>query len=129
MKIGLNVSNDERLVDGKIPRFSDFQEIVQTAEQMGFDSFWLADHLFWRAPGTEERGLWESLTFLSGLAAVTSRIQLGPLVGCTSFRNPALLAKMAASLDEISQGRFILGLGAGWHEPEFQAFGYPSDHL
>jgi probable F420-dependent oxidoreductase len=129
MKLGLNLSNDERLIDGKKPRFSDFKEIVQTAEQMGFDSFCLADHLLWRTPDTEERGFWESLTFLSGLAAVTSRIQLGPSVACASFRNPALLAKMAASLDEISQGRFVLGLGAGWYEPEYQAFGYPFDHL
>ena len=129
MKLGLNLSNDERLIDGKIPRFSDFQAIVQTAEQMGFDSFWLADHLLWRDPATEERGFWESLTFLSGLAAVTSRIRLGPSVACTAFRHPALLAKMVASLDEISGGRFILGLGAGWYEPEFQAFGYPRDHL
>jgi probable F420-dependent oxidoreductase len=129
VKLGLNVSNDERLIDGKAPRFSDFVEIVQAAEQMGFDSFWLADHLLWREPGSEERGFWECLTFLSGLAAVTSRIQLGPLVACTAFRNPALLAKMTASLDEISQGRVLLGLGAGWYEPEFQAFGYPFDHL
>ena len=129
MKLGLNLSNDERLIDGKKPRFSDFVAIVQTAEQMGFDSFWLADHLLWRSPGMEERGFWESLTFLSGLAAVTSRMQLGPLVACTSFRNPALIAKMTASLDEISQGRFVLGLGAGWYEPEYQAFGYPYDHL
>ncbi len=129
MKLGLNLSNDERLIDGNMPRFSDFKAIAQTAEQMGFDSFWLADHLLWRSPGTEERGFWESLTFLSGLAAVTSRIQLGPLVACTSFRNPALLAKIAASLDGISQGRFVLGLGAGWYEPEYQAFGYLYDHL
>jgi alkanesulfonate monooxygenase SsuD/methylene tetrahydromethanopterin reductase-like flavin-dependent oxidoreductase (luciferase family) len=68
-------------------------------------------------------------TFLSAVAARTERMTLGPLVACTSFRNPALLAKMADSLDEISGGRFILGLGAGWHEPEYSAFGYPFDHL
>jgi alkanesulfonate monooxygenase SsuD/methylene tetrahydromethanopterin reductase-like flavin-dependent oxidoreductase (luciferase family) len=78
MKLGLNVSNDERLIEGKPPRFSDFKAIVETAEQMGFDSFWLADHLLWRSPGAEESGFWESLTFLSALAAVSSRIQLGP---------------------------------------------------
>lgn len=127
--MSLNVSNDERLIEGKTLHFSDFRALVQTAEQMGFDSFWLADHLLWRPPGEEERGFWETCTFLSGLATLTSRIQLGPSVACTAFRHPALLAKMAASLDEISQGRFILGLGAGWYEPEFQTFGYPSDHL
>ncbi len=80
-------------------------------------------------PEEGEVGQWESLTFLSALAAVTSRIQLGPMVAATSFRNPALTAKMADSIDEISNGRFIMGLGAGWHEPEYTAFGYPFDHL
>ena len=66
-------------------------------------------------------------TFSSG--AVTTRVELGPLVVCTSFRNPTLLAKMADTLDEISGGRLILGLGAGYHEREYRAFGYPFDHL
>src|SRR5574338_590889 len=64
----------------------------------------------------------------AALAAATSRVEIGPLVSCTSFRNPALLAKIAATVDEISGGRLILGLGAGWHEPEYRAFGYPFDH-
>ena len=58
----------------------------------------------------------------------TSRIELGPFVACNSFRNPALLAKMAVTLDEVSDGRLVLGIGAGWHEPEYHAFGYPYDH-
>jgi probable F420-dependent oxidoreductase len=96
---------------------------------MGLDTFWLPDHFFYQAPGqTEIVGQWEALTFLSALAAVTSRITLGPMVAATSFRHPALLAKMAASLDDISDGRFVLGVGAGWHEPEYTAFGYPFDH-
>ena len=73
-------------------------------------------------------GRWECWSILSALAAVTSRIELGTLVVCTSFRNPALLAKMADTVEEISGGRLTLGLGAGWFEPEFQAFGYPFDH-
>jgi probable F420-dependent oxidoreductase len=102
--------------------------MVQTAERIGLDSFWLADHLLYRFPDTETRGCWEVFTLLSALAPLTTRIKLGPLVACTSFRNPALLAKMADTLDEVSGGRFILGLGAGWHEPEYTAFGYPFDH-
>jgi probable F420-dependent oxidoreductase len=128
MKIGLSLSNIEPPGGEPIPRFSDFQAMAQRAEEVGFDSVWLADHLLQRVPGEEDRGFWEAFTFLSALAAATSRIQLGSLVACTSFRHPALLAKMADSLDEISRGRFILGVGAGWHEPEYRAFGYPYDH-
>jgi probable F420-dependent oxidoreductase len=128
MKIGVMPGTDEGSLDGATPRFRDILALAQAAEQAGFDSFWLADHFLFRSPEEEERGCWEAFTFLSALAATTTRITLGPFVACTSFRNPALLAKMADSLDEISEGRFILGLGAGWHEPEYTAFGYPFDH-
>jgi alkanesulfonate monooxygenase SsuD/methylene tetrahydromethanopterin reductase-like flavin-dependent oxidoreductase (luciferase family) len=80
-------------------------------------------------PAGETRGAWECFTLLAALSQATRRVTLGPLVACTSFRNPALLAKLADSLDEVSGGRLILGLGAGWHEPEYRAFGYPFDHL
>jgi probable F420-dependent oxidoreductase len=128
MKIGLLPGLEEKSYAGRTPRFRDIQALAQRAEQIGFDSFWLADHFIIRFPDEDEIGQWEVFTFLSGIAAVTSRIALGPLVACTSFREPALLAKMADSLDEISEGRFILGLGAGWHEPEYSAFGFPFDH-
>lgn len=128
MKIGVMPGTSEGSLNGRTPRYRDFQLLAQTAEQVGFDSFWLADHLLYRFPGEDEKGCWEVFTLLSALA-VTSRITLGPLVACTSFRNPTLLAKMADTLDEISEGRFILGLGAGWHKPEYDAFGYPFDHL
>ena len=61
-------------------------------------------------------------------AAVTSRVELGPLVLCSSFRDPGVVAKMAATLDEVSAGRLVLGLGAGWHDPEYEAFGFPTGH-
>jgi probable F420-dependent oxidoreductase len=128
MKLGLVGALDEGGFNGKTPSWRDVQALAQAAEQVGFDSFWLADHFIIRFPERDESGQWEVFTFLSAVAAVTSRIQIGPLVACTSFRNPALLAKMADSLDEISDGRFVLGLGAGWHEPEYSAFGYPFDH-
>lgn len=113
---------------GGAPRFRDIRAMAEAAEAIGLDSFWLADHLIFRSPAGENVGTWEGFTFLSALAAATSRILLGPLVACTSFRSPALLAKMADSLDDISDGRFILGLGCGWNEPEYTMFDYPFDH-
>jgi probable F420-dependent oxidoreductase len=128
MKIGVKPFINEGGMNGQTARYRDIQAMAQAAEAAGFDSFWLADHVLFREPGEEEKGAWEALTFLSALAATTPRVSIGSLVACTSFRNPALLAKMADSLDEISGGRFILGLGAGWHEPEYTAFGFPFDH-
>jgi probable F420-dependent oxidoreductase len=98
--------------------------MARAAEEVGFDSIWIGDHLLYEQP---ERGPWEAWTLLSALAAVTERVELGPLVACAGFHPPGLLAKMAATIDEISGGRFILGLGAGWNEREFAAFGLPFD--
>ena len=129
MKIGIILDISEGSLDGRTPTFRDLREMAQVAEQVGLDSIWLADHLIYRFPNGAESAPWEALTMLSALAAVTTHITLGTLVVCTSFRPPAMLAKMADALDEISGGRFILGLGAGWHQPEYEAFGYPFDHL
>ena len=129
MKIGIVLGTAEGALQGKTPTFRELQEMATTAEQAGLDSIWLCDHLLYRFPGQEEKGIWEVFTLLSALAAVTSRITLGTIVVCTSFRPPALVAKMADTIDEISGGRLILGLGAGWHQPEYEAFGYPFDHL
>lgn len=129
LKIGIVLDTSEGSLEGRTPTFQDLKTMAQVAEQVGLDSLWLADHLIYRFPGQDESAPWEAFTLLSALAAVTTRIVLGPLVACTSFRPPALLAKMADTLDEISGGRFILGLGAGWHQPEYTAFGYPFDHL
>lgn len=109
-------------------RWSDMLAIARTAEDVGFDSLWIGDHLLYRFASGETRGPWEAWTMLGALAAATSRIQLGPLVASTAFHAPAMLAKMAATVDEISGGRLILGLGAGWNETEFTAFGFPFDH-
>src|SRR4051812_19625505 len=98
--------------------------MARAAEEVGFDSIWLGDHLLYGQP---ERGPWEAWTLLSALAAVTERVELGPLVACAGFHPPGLLAKMAATIDEVSGGRFILGLGAGWNAREFAAFGLPFD--
>lgn len=103
--------------------------MAQAAEEVGFDSVWLGDHLLYRGDGREERGPWEVWTQLAGIAAVTSRVELGPLVACASFHPPGVLAKMAASVAEISRGRLILGLGAGSNLMDHQAFGLPTDRL
>src|SRR5713226_1788819 len=104
------------------------RDLAQHAEAVGLDSVWVADHFFYQPPEGEPSGLHESWTLLSAVAAVTGRIELAPLVLCSSFRSPGLVAKMAATLDEISGGRLILGVGAGWHDPEYEAFGFPTDH-
>ena len=97
------------------------------AEEVGFDGIYVGDHLLYRGDGRAERGPWEAWTLLGALAAVTERVELGPLVACAAFHPPAVLAKMAATLTEVSDGRFVLGLGAGWNEEEFRAFGIPFD--
>jgi len=131
LKVGLMLPTNEGWMAGGMARWSDLKTMAQHAEAVGFDSLWLADHLLFEfgEVGEPPHGVWEAWSVLSALAAVTTRVQLGPLVVCTSFRNPTLLAKMTDTLDEISGGRLILGLGAGYHEREYRAFGYPFDHL
>jgi alkanesulfonate monooxygenase SsuD/methylene tetrahydromethanopterin reductase-like flavin-dependent oxidoreductase (luciferase family) len=128
LKVGLILPDTEREMGGATARWSDLEQMARMAEDLGFDSIWNADHLIYRFPEKEEQGPWECWSLLAALAAVTSRVEIGPLVSCTSFRNPALLAKIADTVDEISSGRLVLGLGAGWHEPEYLAFDYPFDH-
>jgi alkanesulfonate monooxygenase SsuD/methylene tetrahydromethanopterin reductase-like flavin-dependent oxidoreductase (luciferase family) len=113
---------------GPTPRFQDMLQMTQTAEQLGYDAVWIPDHFIVDAPPTPLRGVWEGWTTLAALAAATSKITLGVFVTCLGWRNPGIVAKMAENLDEISNGRFILGLGAGWHEPEYKMFGFPFDY-
>jgi alkanesulfonate monooxygenase SsuD/methylene tetrahydromethanopterin reductase-like flavin-dependent oxidoreductase (luciferase family) len=108
-------------------QWRDHAAMARTAEEVGFDSIWLGDHHLYREEGRES-GPWEAWTLLSALAAVTRRVAVGPLEACTAFHAPPVLAKMAATVDEVSGGRLILGLGAGWNEAEFRAFGLPFDH-
>jgi alkanesulfonate monooxygenase SsuD/methylene tetrahydromethanopterin reductase-like flavin-dependent oxidoreductase (luciferase family) len=129
VKIGATLPIGQR-ADGSPNRYAEIRDLAQGVEESGLDSVWLFDHLlFRRGDPVETEGIWESWTMLSALAEATARVEIGTIVLCTAFRNPALLAKMADALQEVSDGRLILGLGAGWHQPEFDAFGYPFDHL
>lgn len=128
LKVGLILPDTEREMGGATASWTDLRQLAQQAEALGFDSLWNADHLIYRFAGREVQGPWECWSVMAALAAVTERVEIGPLVSCTTFRNPALLAKIADTVDEISGGRLVLGLGAGWHEPEYDAFGYPFDH-
>lgn len=123
LKVGVQLPEIERVAP-----WSDMARMATTAEALGYDSLWLGDHLLYRNPGDPPRGPWEAWTMMAALAAITERVEIGPLVACTSFHNPAMLAKKAATLDEVSSGRLILGLGAGWNETEYAAYGYPYDH-
>jgi probable F420-dependent oxidoreductase len=127
--LGLNLPYVEGSMDGATPRWADLRAMALEAEAIGFDAVWVSDHVGFGDPDTDGgwNGAWESWTLLTALAAVTTRVRLGTYVSAMPYRNPALLAKMAETLDEISDGRVVLGLGAGWNEPEFAAFGFPWD--
>jgi probable F420-dependent oxidoreductase len=127
-KIGLFVPQWENPWGGRAPSWAEIAALARRAEEAGFDSFWLPDHLLFRFEDVREQGMWDAWSLLAAVAATTNTIEIAPLVACSSFRNPALIAKMADTIDEISGGRFILGLGAGWHKPEYDAFGFPHDH-
>ena len=122
IEVGVQLPEVEREV-----RWPEYVTMARAAEGAGFDSIWIGDHYLYRNDGRPERGPWEAWTLLAGLATVTQRVKLGPLVACLGFHDPAVLAKMAATVDEISGGRLIFGMGAGWNRTEFDAFGIPYD--
>ncbi len=122
LAVGVQLPEVEREV-----RWPELRDMALAAEDVGLDSVWVGDHLLYRTE-SGPRGPWEAWSMLAALAAVTERVLLGPLVAATSFHNPAMLAKKAATVDEISGGRLVVGLGAGWNETEYRAFGFPFDH-
>jgi alkanesulfonate monooxygenase SsuD/methylene tetrahydromethanopterin reductase-like flavin-dependent oxidoreductase (luciferase family) len=119
-KVGVQLPEVERVV-----RRDELAAMARAAEDAGFDSVWVGDHLLYRGDGRGERGPWDCFTTLAWLAGVTERVTLGPLVACTAFHPPGILARMFAALDELSGGRAVAALGAGWNKAEFEAFGVP----
>ena len=113
---------------GRLPAWREMRAFAIHAEEIGLDSLWICDHLLSGPPGKPAEAIHEGWTIVAALAASTSTIELGQLVMCVSFRSPALLAKMAVTADGVSGGRLVLGLGAGWYDPEYLAFGFPTDH-
>jgi alkanesulfonate monooxygenase SsuD/methylene tetrahydromethanopterin reductase-like flavin-dependent oxidoreductase (luciferase family) len=123
LRVGVQLPEVERNV-----RWAELHAIARSAEDAGYDSIWVGDHMLYRGDGRPERGPWDAWTILAALASSTERVELGPLVASTAFHPPGLLARMAATIDEVSGGRFVLGLGTGWNETEFRAFGIPFEH-
>jgi alkanesulfonate monooxygenase SsuD/methylene tetrahydromethanopterin reductase-like flavin-dependent oxidoreductase (luciferase family) len=121
-KVGVQLPEVERFVP-----WPDYLDLARRAEAAGFDSVWVGDHLLYDLPDGSTRGPYEAWTTLAAIAAVTARVEIGPLVASTSFHAPAMLAKQAATVDAISGGRLILGLGAGWNRREYDAFGFAYD--
>ncbi len=121
-KVGVQLPEVERFV-----AWPDYLDLARRAESAGYDSIWVGDHLVYDLPDGSTRGPYEAWTTLAAIAAVTERVEIGPLVASTSFHAPAMLAKQAATVDAISQGRLIVGLGAGWNRREFDAYGFPYD--
>ena len=112
----------ERAAFPGTPRFADILGLSQQAADAGIEALWYADHFSF--PGDNDlRGAWDAWTLMAGIAAAVPNVQIGPLVACTAYRNPGVIAKMAEMIDEISGGRFILGLGAGWQKDEYDQFG------
>jgi probable F420-dependent oxidoreductase len=111
----------------RVVRRDELAAMARAAEECGFDSVWVGDHLLYRGDGRPERGPWDCWTTLAWLAGITERVELGPLVACTAFHPPGILARQAAAVDELSGGRLVVALGAGWNEAEFRAFGLPFD--
>ena len=128
IKIGLIITPVEDRDGTATPRWKQILSVAKMAEEVGFDSIWISDHLIHRFSNEADYGIWECWSLVSALAACTTRVQIGTWVLCSGFRNPALFAKMEDTVDEISGGRLIVGIGSGWHKPEYDAFGFPFEN-
>jgi alkanesulfonate monooxygenase SsuD/methylene tetrahydromethanopterin reductase-like flavin-dependent oxidoreductase (luciferase family) len=129
LEIGLVLPMEESWIDGATPRWNEIRELAIRAEEIGFDTVWIPDELLWRPPDGQVRGWWECVAMTGAVAAATSRVKVGTWILSALHRNPGLTAKAVETLDEISGGRFVFGLGSGHAGRQAHAFGLPEDHV
>jgi len=129
LEIGLVLPMEESWTDGATPRWVEIRELATRAEEIGFDTVWVPDELLWRPPDGQVRGWWECVAMTGAVAAATSRVKVGTWILSALHRNPALTAKAVETLDEISGGRFVFGLGSGHAGLQAHAFGLPEEHV
>jgi len=127
LEIGLVLPMGDSFVDGRTVRWTEIRDLAVRAEEIGFDTVWTADELLWRSEGKAPQGWWECLTMTGAVAATTSRVKVGTWIMSALHHNPAIMAKAVETLDEISGGRFVFGLGAGHAGRQGHAFGLPED--
>ncbi|NJD27886.1 MAG: LLM class flavin-dependent oxidoreductase [Chloroflexi bacterium] len=129
LEVGLVLPMGESLVDGSTARWREIRDLAVRAEALGFDTVWIPDELLWRPSDGRVIGWWECIAMCGAVAATTSRIKVGTWVLSALHRNPGLSAKAVETIDEISGGRLVLGLGSGHAGRQAQAFGLPEDHV
>lgn len=129
VEIGLVLPVGESFVDGSTARWVEIRDLAIAAEAIGFDTLWVADELLWRPADGPTIGWWECVSMTGAVAASTSRVKVGTWVLSALHRNPGLTAKAVETLDEISGGRFVLGLGSGHAGSQAHAFGLPEDQV
>jgi alkanesulfonate monooxygenase SsuD/methylene tetrahydromethanopterin reductase-like flavin-dependent oxidoreductase (luciferase family) len=129
IELGIVLPMEESWTDGSTPRWLEIRELAIRAEAIGFDTVWIPDELLWRPPDGQVRGWWECVAMAGAVAAATSRVKVGTWIISGLHRNPGLTAKAVETLDEISAGRFVFGLGSGHDGRQAHAFGLPEDHI
>ena len=128
-EIGLVLPMGDSFVDGSTARWTDIGDLALRAEELGFDTVWTADELLWRQPDAKPQGWWEGVAMTAAVAATTSRVKVGTWILSALHRNPGITAKAVETIDEISGGRFVFGLGSGHAGRQAHAFGLPEDHV
>ncbi len=128
-EIGLVLPLWDSFDDGSTSRWVDIRDLALRAEELGFDTVWIPDELLWRATADDPQGWWEAVAMAGAVAAVTSRVKVGTWILSALHRNPGITAKVVETIDEISGGRFVFGLGSGHAGGQAHAFGLPEEHV